>query len=224
MGTRSALDQELQIIRDDILRLGSLVDESVERAFQALKTHDKDLAQAVINDDDIQDALHNRIEEHVTQTFALQQPMARDLRKLIADLLISNELERMGDHAEGTARTALRYPGDAPPEIPIQLYQMRDHVHEMMRNVLEAYTTMDAGRAREIARMDDRLDTIYQDLVQRLVTGMSNQEISVEEGTYLLWAAHNLERVGDRVTNICERILYARTGEVEEFNPKPGDD
>ncbi len=224
MGVRSVLDQALQAIRDDILRLGSLVDEAVEQACQSLKNHDKDLAQTVVHNDDAVDSLHNRIEEHVIQTFALQQPMARDLRQLIADLLISNELERMGDHAEGIARAVLRHSGAWTPIIPDQVSLMLDIVHRMMRDVMDAYVVMDPDKARAVARLDDQLDTLYGKLFSLLVGEMSRGALSVEEGTYLLWAGHNLERIGDRVTNICERIVYARTGEVREFNPKPGED
>ncbi len=224
MGMRSVLDQALQTIRDDILRLGSLVDEAVGRAGQALKEHNKDLAQAVVQNDDVIDNLHNRIEEQVIQTFALQQPMARDLRQLIADLLISNELERMGDYAEGIARAVLRHSRAWTPTLPDQIPLMLDMVHRMMREVMDAYVIMDPDKARAVARLDDEMDTLYGKLFALIVGEMSEGMLSVEEGTYLLWAGHNLERIGDRVTNICERIVYARTGEVREFNPKPGEE
>ncbi len=217
---RSTLDQDLLAIRDNILRLGSLVDQSTSRAIQAFVRHDNDLAQSVVNDDDVLDGMHAEIEEMVTKTFALQQPMARDLRRLIADLLISNELERMGDHAEGIARTVLRSRADGSITLPPQIGAMQEMVHTMMRRSMDAFVDMSAEKAREAASSDDDVDRLYQELFNLLVTAMSKGKMSVEEGTYLLWAGHNLERIADRVTNICERIVYASTGNVGELNPK----
>jgi phosphate transport system protein len=220
MTTRSVLDQDMLDIRDNILRLSSLVSQAVERAVVALKQHDMELAQAIVSDDIILDELHNNIEEHVQRTFALQQPMARDMRRLVADLLISNELERMGDHAEGTARTVLRYSGDTAITVPEVMFRMKDHVQRMLMEVMDAYVGMDAEKARAAAALDDQLDALYQELFNMVVPAMSSGTLSVEEGTYLLWAGHNMERIGDRVTNISERIVYAHSGDVEDFNPK----
>jgi phosphate transport system protein len=146
--------------------------------------------------------------------------MARDLRRIIADLLISNELERMGDHAEGIAQAALRHPDSGPIQIPAQIGRMKDTVHQMMQAVMEAFVGMDIERARATAEMDFRIDELYQDLFSLLIAEMQSGERSIEDGTYLLWAGHNLERIGDRVTNISERIVYAHTGAVKDFNPK----
>jgi phosphate transport system protein len=217
---RSTLDQDLLAIRDDILRLGSLVDQATSRAIEAFVKHDNDLAQSVVNDDDVVDEMHAEIEEMVTKTFALQQPMARDLRLLIADLLISNELERMGDHAEGIARTVLRSRADKPVAVPVQINTMLEMAQRMIQRSMDAFVDMSAEKARQAASDDDNVDRLYQELFNMLVTAMSKGKTSVEEGTYLLWAGHNLERIADRVTNICERIVYASTGNVGELNPK----
>jgi len=198
----------------------SLVDKSISRALEALKKQDNALAQEVINDDDVIDELHQSVEERVLTTFARQQPVARDLRRIIADLLISNELERMGDHAEGIAQAALRHPDSSPIQIPAQIGRMKDTVHQMLQSVMEAFVGMDIERARAAADMDARIDELYQELFSMLIAEMSTGERSVEDGTYLLWAGHNLERIGDRVTNISERIVYAHTGAVKDFNPK----
>jgi phosphate transport system protein len=221
--TRKALDQDLLEIRDNILRMASLLDTSVERAIEALRSHSTEVALAVVSDDDLIDSLHAQVEEQVTQTFALQQPMARDLRKLIADLLISNELERMADHAEGIARAALRSPGGKAPEIPDQIGRMKAQVLHMIRTIMSAYVDMDAEAARVASSLDNEVDSLYQSLFNHLVHAMTKGKISVEDGTYLLWAGHNLERIGDRTTNIAERIVYAHTGAVADFNPKPGE-
>lgn len=221
MTTRSALDQDMLAIRDDILRLASLVSRAMEHALEALTHHDQDLAQAIVNDDNTLDELHNNIEEQVSRTFALQQPMARDLRKLIADLLISNELERMGDHAEGIARAALRYKGDTAIPVPDLIPGMRRKVQTMINDVMDAYVDMNPVKARSVAQADDEIDDLYQQLFNLVISAMRKGEISVEEGTYMLWAGHNLERIGDRVTNISERIVYAKSAAIRDLNPKP---
>lgn len=221
MATRSMLDQDMILIRDDILRMGSLVIQALSRAYDAMKTQDGELAQTIVNDDDIIDHLHEKIEDQVTKTFALQQPMARDLRKLIADLLISNELERMGDHAEGIARSVALYPGDTLTELPAEISRMKDQVTHMLNQVMDAYVDMDPDKARKLALLDDEVDDEYHKLFRMLIEAMSAGSISVDEGTHLLWAGHSLERIGDRVTNISERIVYAQSGAVKDFNPKP---
>lgn len=221
MSARSVLERDITTIRDDILRFSSLVLQAIERALEAFQSHEEEFAQAVVNEDDVMDELHNKIEEHVLKTFALQQPMARDLRMLIADLLISNELERMADHAAGIAKTAIRYTGHAPIEVPGTIEKMHHQAKLMLDVVMDAYVDMDGEKAREAARMDDVIDEQYQKLFQSVITQMSSGALSIEEGTYLLWAGHNLERIGDRITNISERIIYAKSGGVHDLNPKP---
>jgi phosphate transport system protein len=223
MATRSALDQDMVAIRDDILRLASLVSRAMERALEALTRHDQDLAQTVVNDDDILDELHSSIEEQVSRTFARQQPVARDLRKLIADLLISNELERMGDHAEGIARAALRYTGDSAISVPDLVPKMRRRVQDMINDVMDAYVDMNPAKARAVAKADDEIDHLYQELFNLIISAMRNGEVSVEEGTYMLWVGHNYERISDRVTNIAERIVYAQDAAIRDLNPKPNE-
>ncbi|HOA24285.1 MAG TPA: phosphate signaling complex protein PhoU [Aggregatilineales bacterium] len=221
MSARSILERDITTIRDDILRFSSLVMQAIDRALEAFQSHEEEFAQTVVNEDDVMDELHEKIEEHVLKTFALQQPMARDLRMLIADLLISNELERMADHAAGIAKTAIRYSGHAPIEVPSTIDRMHQQVKAMLDVVMDAYVEMDGQKAREAARMDDEVDVEYQKLFESVITRMTSGELSIEEGTYLLWAGHNLERIGDRVTNISERIVYAKSGGVHDLNPKP---
>ncbi len=220
MGTRSALDHYLTNIRDDILRLGSLVGQAVEHAVDAFVASDVQLAQEVIRGDDEIDSLHHKLEEAITTTVALQQPMAGDLRRLVADLLITNELERMGDYAEGIGRTTLRQSGETPPQISSQLKDMCRLVIDMINSIMEAYLDESPEKARDVARYDDKMDGLYRQHLNLLVTQMGAGEIPIEEGTHLMWAAHNLERIGDRVTNIAERIVYARTGVLGGLNPK----
>jgi phosphate transport system protein len=220
MTTRGALDNDLLTIRDDILRLGSLVSQAVEYAFDAFDTNDDQLAQKVVQGDNEIDSLHHKLEEHITTTVALQQPMASDLRRLIADLLITNELERMGDYAEGVGRTTLRHTEGAPLQLSPVLKEMRQLVTQMIRGVLDAYVEESPEKAREVAWHDDKLDQLYRQHVDALVAQMGSGELPIDDGTYLMWVAHNLERIGDRVTNIAERIVYARTGALGGLNSK----
>jgi phosphate transport system protein len=220
MTTRGALDNELIAIREDILRLGSLVGQAVERAIDAFIANDTQLAQEIIQGDTAIDSLHHALEERIITTMALQQPMAGDLRKLIADLLITNELERMGDYAEGVGRTTLRHSEGVPPQLSPLMKQMYQLVSAMIAGVVSAYQQESPEKAREVAWHDDQLDQLYRQYVDALVTQMGSGELSIEEGTHLMWVAHNLERIGDRVTNIAERVVYARTGALGGLNSK----
>lgn len=221
MSSRSVLDRDMRAVRDDILRAFSLLSVAIDRALQAFESHDEEFAQLVVSEDDAIDELHVQIEEQVLKTFALQQPMARDLRRLIADLLISNELERMADHATGVAKAALRYTGNRALEVPPIIHLMKDRAKHMLDEIVDAYIRMDADKAREVALLDDEIDALYQELFNMVITQMTSGQMTVEEGTYLLWAGHNLERIGDRATNISERIVYARSGGIYELNLKP---
>lgn len=220
MTTRAALDNDLVAIRDDILRLGSLVSQAVGRAIDAFTANDTHLAQEIIQGDSAIDGLHHALEERIITTMALQQPMARDLRKLIAGLLITNELERMGDYAEGIGRTTLRNSEGAPPQISPLMKDMFRLVIDMIDGVMDAYQDENPEKARVVARHDDGLDDLYQQHTDFLVTRMGSGEVPIDDGTYLMWVAHNLERIGDRVTNIAERIVYARTGALGGLNPR----
>jgi phosphate transport system protein len=220
MGTRSVLDTNLTEIRDDILRLGSLVNQAVERSIVAFSHNDMQMAQEVVEGDDAIDSLHHKLEERIISTVALQQPMAHDLRRLIAALLITNELERMGDYAEGIGRTALRR-GEAPEiHIPARIGEMQKAVNGMISAVMDAYLNESPEQAQAVSVNDDKLDGDYKEMFNELVGKMGKGQLPIEHGAYLMWAAHNLERIGDRVTNICERIVYSKTGEMGGLNPK----
>jgi phosphate transport system protein len=147
--------------------------------------------------------------------------MAHDLRLLLASFSIAAELERMGDYAEGIARTVLRYPEEGLGDIPSQMGDMTIHVRRMLAQSLEAYAREDVAAAEAAAQTDDLVDRLYRQMFKWIVEQMSEGKILAERGTYLLWAGHNLERMGDRITNICERVLFSKTGAIErEMNPK----
>jgi phosphate transport system protein len=218
---RPAFDRELAGIRDNIARMGSLVDQAIGRAYNAFHTQDAGLAQQVIEEDQVINDLRYRVEQDVNSCMALQQPMAHDLRMLLSSFIIANELERMGDYAEGIARTVLRYPGEGAANVPSQISDMTEYVRQMLRDTMDAYLNEDAEKAEVTARMDDRIDALYRQMFKNLVEQMGTQQINIEHGTYMLWTGHNLERIGDRVTNLCERVLFIKTGRTaREMNPK----
>jgi len=217
--TRSTLERELEQIRSDILRMGSLVENAIERSVQALKNRDADLAQQVINDDVVINQLRFAIEEHCLELIATQQPAARDLRMVIAATHIAVELERMADHAEGTAEITRRIYQEPLLKPLIDLPIMAQVAQEMIHAALDAFVAFDPDAAQKVAARDDELDDLYQQVFRELLTYMLEDPRTISRATYLLWVAHNLERIGDRVTNICERVVFMATGKLEELQP-----
>jgi phosphate transport system protein len=217
--TRSTLERELEQIRSDILRMGSLVENAIERSVQALKNRDADLAQQVINDDVVINQLRFAIEEHCLELIATQQPAARDLRMVIAATHIAVELERMADHAEGTAEITRRIYQEPLLKPLIDLPIMAQVAQEMIHAALDAFVAFDPDAAQKVAARDDELDDLYQQVFRELLTYMLEDPRNISRATYLLWVAHNLERIGDRVTNVCERVVFMATGKLEELQP-----
>jgi len=215
--TRGTLERELEHIRSNILRMGSQVENAIERSIEALKNRDTQLAQQVINDDEEINKLRFTIEEQCLELIATQQPAATDLRVVIAATHIAVELERMADHAEGTA-TLVKRLSDEPLLKPlIDLPIMGQVAREMIHAALDAFIAHDAEAARKVARRDDEIDGLYQQVFRELLTYMLEDPRTISRATYLLWVAHNLERIGDRVTNVCERVIFMTTGELQEL-------
>jgi phosphate transport system protein len=217
--TRGALERELERIRSDILRMGSLAERAIERSVQALKEHDADLAQQVINDDEAINQLRFAIEEHCLELIATQQPAARDLRLVIAATHLAVELERIADHAAGTAEITKRIYQEPLLKPLIDLPIMAQVAQEMIHAALDAFVAFDPAAAHKVAARDDELDDLYQQVFRELLTYMLEDPRNISRATYLLWVAHNLERIGDRVTNICERVIFMTTGKLEELQP-----
>jgi phosphate transport system protein len=217
---RSTLDRELIEINEGLLRIGNLVDVAIERAVQALAHRDQGLARQVDADDASVNALRFEIEEACLALIARQQPAATDLRAVLTAFSIVTDLERMGDHAAGIARTVLHM-GDEPLLKPlIDLPRMAEICREMLRLSLQAYVERDAEKARPIVAMDDSVDALYTQTFREILSYMVEDPRTTSRGLYLMFAAHNLERIGDRVTNIVERILFMTSGEMRELNPK----
>lgn len=214
--TRVMMTQQMQDLLDDVLRLSSMVDKAIARAIEALREQNEVLARRVIADDEQINAARWEIEEKANLFFATQAPMAGDLRQVFAIVHISTELERMADYAKVVARMALQTVDEPLLKPLVDMPQMADISREMLAAAMSAFVDHDAERAREIAARDRDIDRFYARIYRELLTFMISDPETVPKATELLWVAHNLERIGDRVTNICERIVYAATGQFEE--------
>ncbi len=222
MSIRATFDQELQDVRDNVLRLGSMVDTAISQSIQALKERDRELAQQIIADDETINELRFKIEEDCISLIARQQPAARDLRLIVAAMNIVLDLERMGDHAAGIATIVLRM-GDEPLLKPlIDLPRMAQISQDMLRQSLDALISSNPDAALAITQIDDEVDLLYNQIFRELVSYMIEDPRTVTRAMYLLFCAHNVERVADRVTNICERVVFVATGRMEEIPSEPG--
>jgi phosphate transport system protein len=216
--TRELFDKKLREMQDDVLIMGSMVEKAVQRSMEALRSRDEARSNAVIEEDRAINAKRYEIEEKCIHTIALQQPMAADLRVLVAVLFIATELERMADHAEGIARINLML-GDEPlPPILGDIGEMADKAADMLRRSLTAFVERDDRSARLICDEDDQIDALYDSSYHTLIQEMIRTPSEVQRITYLIWTCHNLERIADRVTNICERVIFMVTGQLEEIN------
>jgi phosphate transport system protein len=217
METRATFHKKLKAIQDDVIAMGSMVEKAVERSIDALKNRDLGMAQQVIRDDQKINRKRFEIEENCVSLIATQQPMAGDLRIIVAVLSIIMELERIGDHAEGVAKIVLMI-GDEPPLKPlIDIPRMAEKTVQMLRQSLDAFVNHDAGTARQVASEDDEVDNLYTQVFRELLTFMAEDPRTITRATRLIWVAHNLERSADRVTNICERVVFTVTGKMEEI-------
>jgi len=195
-----------------------MVDKAVGRSIDALKRRDRQEAERIIADDALINKKRYEIEEHCMELIVTQQPMAGDLRFIITVLHIATDLERMGDHAEGIAKINILM-GDEPLLKPlVDIPRMADKAREMLRGALDAFIARDAEAARRVAEGDDDIDNLYNQVYRELLTYMLSDPRTISRATHLLWVAHNLERFADRVTNICERVVFNVTGRLEEMN------
>ena len=215
---RASFDRALRELQDEVLALGSMVDRAIERSIEALKRLDQQAARDIIQEDLEINQKRFQIEEQAIELIATQQPLARDLRTIVAVLNIIVELERMGDYAEGIAKIVLLH-RDQPLLKPlIDLPRMADKARDMLRRSLDALVERDAEAAKAIAAEDDEVDALYDQVYRELLTYMIQDPRTMDRATWLLWTAHNLERIADRATNICERVVYEVTGRMEEMN------
>ena len=218
---RSDFDRHLRLLEDDILMLGSMVEKAIAASLDALQRRDFDAAQEVIDGDDHVDSKRFEIEEKCISLIATQQPLATDLRVIIALLHITQELERMGDYAEGVAKIGIRM-GDEPPLKPlIDIPRMAEKSASMLRRSLDALVNRDVVAAQVVLNDDDEVDALYEQVYRELLTYMIEDPHTIRRATYLIWVAHDLERIADRATNIAERVIYLVTGRLPEPAPIP---
>ena len=215
---RTDFDRSLQQIQDELLVLGSMVEKSIDRSVMALKNRDLPLSKTVIDDDDLIDDLRNKIEEKCISVIATQNPMAGDLRTVISVLYIAEELERMGDYAEGIAKISLSI-GKEPMLKPlVDIPRMAEKSSKMLSRSLDALVNRDEQLAVQVCRDDNEVDELYNQVYRELLTFMISDPKTIERATYLLWVSHNIERIADRATNISERVLYLITGKIFDIH------
>ena len=217
---RTAYIEQQRSLQDNVITLGSMTEKAIGRAVEALRNQDSDLALRVIEGDQAINQLRWEIENDVLTILATQGPMARDLRRITAAMMIATELERMADHAEGIAVLTRRTAEEPLLKPLVDIPRMADIARELLLAALDAFVETDAERARQIARRDDEVDRLYEQVYRELLTFMISDPRTITRATHLLWVAHNVERIADRVTNICERIIFVATGDIEEMNRK----
>lgn len=221
--TRAKLDSDLEQLQQLLLKMGDLVDRAIAKAMDALMKQDLELAQQVIAEDEAINGLRFEVEELCLKTIATQQPIASDLRAVVAAMNMVSDLERMGDHATGIAKSVVRGEGEPMLNIPQDFNHLADQVRLMLKKALEAYRTKNLKLAHEVAAMDDEIDEQYRALFGRLLEAMAKKPVKSGAGIRLQFASHNLERIADRATNLVERVIFQYSGEMQELNPEPGE-
>jgi phosphate transport system protein len=216
---RDSLDLQEQEIKDAVLRMGSLVEEAIRRASQALTAHDAELALDIVKADARINDAQREVSRLISVTIATQQPVARDLRYLLTLDHVTYELERIGDHASSVAKQVIKLSPEPPLADYVHLPEMAERSAVLVHGVLRALVDADAVAAREVAVLDDEIDRLYHATFDDVVELMRQDPANVERGTRIIIASHYLERIGDRSTNIAEDIVYLVTGDVEDLNP-----
>ncbi len=218
MAPRSTLDQKMRALQDDLIVLGSMVEEALIESVEVLKRRDFEASRRLIAADKDINAKRYGIERDTIVLIATQQPMATDLRILASILELATELERIGDYAKGIASINLKI-GEEPLIKPlIDLPRMAEVAARMLHQALVAFVAQDTEAASQIIHQDDEVDGLYDQVYRELVTLILQNPRNIEQANYLLWAAHNLERSADRVTNICERTIFVVTGELADLD------
>jgi phosphate transport system protein len=214
---RKTFETEIQKLKDELLSLGSMVEQQILGSVDALKKRDLDASRLIQEKDDQVNARRYAIEEQVMIVIATQQPMAHDLRLLASILEVSGELERMGDYAKGIATVSIRI-GDQPLLKPlVDTPRMAQKGADMLHRALTAFIKEDVEAARSIPAEDDEVDELYKNIYHDLMMFVIQDPKTIDRANWLLWVAHNLERLADRVTNICERTIFIATGELKEL-------
>ena len=214
---RTTFSQEMQEIKDDVLLLGSMVEEAVMKSVEALRDNNVERSRFVITNDQYINRKRFETEANIMILMATRQPIARDLRTLAACLDVCTELERMGDYAKGIANINIRSGGLSMPIILREIYAMAEKAVDMLHRAMTTLADEDVETAKAVIRDDDIVDECYTRLYYDAVGSVVHEPRNIERANYIIWVAHNLERLGDRTTNICERVIYMVTGERYEI-------
>ena len=214
---RRNFETEIQQVKDDVLLLGSMVEQAILGSVEALKKRDLKASEKILMDDRAINQKRFDIENQLMILIATQQPMAHDLRLLASCMEIISELERMGDYAKGVANINLRMGDEALLKPLIDIPRMAQKDVDMLHRALTAFVNEDVEAARAIPIEDDEVDALYNQVYRELIILVIQDPTAIERANWLLWVAHNLERVADRVTNICERTVFIATGEMAEI-------
>lgn len=215
---RRTFDRQLDQVKDDVLRLGARVEAALERAGRALVERDADLADQVRWDDAEVNELQRGINSEIAGVIATQQPVARDIRELLALYHAAAELERMGDYATNIAKLAQQLASEPETAILKQIPRMEQICREQLRAAMRALVDISEQEARQVCLRDDEIDALYASVYEDALELMTVAPERARQATHMLFAAHHLERLGDRVTNIGEDVVYLATGQIEDLN------
>ena len=215
---RQVFQEQIRELLEDLLEMGQMVADSIDSAIQALAKQDAELAQWVIDYDDEINSLQYDIDEKCLVLIATQQPMAGDLRAILSVSNIAAELERIGDYSEGIARLAIKLAGRPLLKPLIDIPRMAEEGRRMLMTALEAFASQDVESARQDGEADDTVDALYDQVYRELLVYMMEDPRTITQATYLLWVAHNLERIADRTTNIAERVIFLESGRIVDLN------
>ena len=211
---RADFDRNLKLLQEELLLLGGLVEKAIVDSIEALKTRDIELSHKIVSQDDIIDQKTNQIEEKAIDLIATQQPIAIDLRTLMSVIHISVELERMGDYAEGIGKIGVMMGNDPPVKPLVDIPKMATKSSDMLKRSLDALVKRDPALARQVCEDDDEVDNLYDLIYKDLIALMIDDPTTIQRATYLMWVAHDLERIADRATNIAERVIFLVTGQL----------
>ena len=211
---RADFDRNLKLLQEELLLLGGLVEKAIVDSIEALKTRDIELSHKIVSQDDIIDEKTNQIEEKAIDLIATQQPIAIDLRTLMSVIHISVELERMGDYAEGIGKIGVMMGNDPPVKPLVDIPKMATKSSDMLKRSLDALVKRDPALARKVCEDDDEVDNLYDVIYKDLIALMIDDPTTIQRATYLMWVAHDLERIADRATNIAERVIFLVTGQL----------
>jgi len=214
---RATFEAELKYLKDELLLLGNLVEQQIQGAVESFKQRDPQLSRTIVEKDDKVNEKRYMIEEQVLITIATQQPMARDLRLLASILEIAGELERIGDYAKGIATINIRMGEEALLTPLVKIPMMAEKCSSMLHRAIQAFIQEDIEEANQIPREDDEVDRLYEEVYSSMMEKIVHDENAIQRANWILWVAHNLERVADRVTNICERTIFTVTGDMKEI-------